>query len=493
MSSAKDLLAEAKALYVFDEEQRVSIEQLEDRLNGPLRIALVGSVKAGKSTLLNGLLGERVAPTDARECTRIVTEYRYGATPKVQGLSVDGETRSIFAGRQPGRLELDLAGVTPDQVHRLDVAWPSQGISDFNLVDTPGTASLTREAAEHTEQFLFPEEGPSGADAVIYLLRSLHDNDVRYLRSLRDHTNYGESAIGAIAVLSRADEIGAGRLDAQLAINETAHRLRKAADLEDVCETVVPVAGLLGLGATTMKQSDVSIFVSLAALPQETTQSLLLTAERFISVRNPELPNEQARHDLVDRYGMYGIRLAIAAVRGGLTDAEGLSAELLRRSGLLELRRVIEVHFTQRKEELQAHSVVFALHKLLRQHPRKGSEELLVAADQHMSSSHSQAEMALIGKLAAGRVELSHEQLEELSRLVGGSGTSPMVRLGLGSAWEKSGDETTLRDSAIEHLVRWRDLRDNPLLERDTAEACAIAERSCEQIIASLEPSTVDS
>ena len=38
-------------------------------------VAIAGKVKAGKSTLLNALVGEEIAPTDAGECTRVVTWY----------------------------------------------------------------------------------------------------------------------------------------------------------------------------------------------------------------------------------------------------------------------------------------------------------------------------------------------------------------------------------------------------------------------------------
>ena len=46
---------------------------VRDRLDEPLRVAIAGRVKSGKSTLLNALVGDRLAPTDAGECTRIVT------------------------------------------------------------------------------------------------------------------------------------------------------------------------------------------------------------------------------------------------------------------------------------------------------------------------------------------------------------------------------------------------------------------------------------
>ena len=56
---------------------------VRDRLDEPLRVAVAGRVKSGKSTLLNALVGERLAPTDAGECTRIVTWYRDGHTYQV--------------------------------------------------------------------------------------------------------------------------------------------------------------------------------------------------------------------------------------------------------------------------------------------------------------------------------------------------------------------------------------------------------------------------
>ena len=59
------------------------LDRIGRRLNQPIRIALAGTLKAGKSTLVNALVGEDIAPTDATEATRIVTWFRHGPTPKV--------------------------------------------------------------------------------------------------------------------------------------------------------------------------------------------------------------------------------------------------------------------------------------------------------------------------------------------------------------------------------------------------------------------------
>ncbi|GAA2172394.1 dynamin-like GTPase family protein [Agrococcus versicolor] len=482
IESARELLVEARDLYALVPEARDELALLEARLDEPLRVALVGSVKSGKSTLLNGLLGERIAPTDSRECTRIVTWYHYSRAPRVQGRLVGGETVSIPTRRQPDRLELDLAGLSPTEVERLDVSWPAPGIQGITLIDTPGIASASHDISSQTDRFLLPEHGAAGADAVVYLLRSLHESDIEYMKALHERTRHGSAAMGAIAVLSRADELGSGRLTAMFSINEAVHRLREDPALTGVCETIVPVAGLMGMGAMTLRQTDFATLRQLATLDDEQARQLLVSAELFITAAEEGLPSGSVRADLVERFGMYGIRIAIAAVRGGVADAEDLAAELLRRSGLEELRRTIDVHFAQRQPDLKAYSTVLALHQLLRATPVQGSDCLLVAAEEHMASAHAFTEMQLVGRIASGRLHLAEDAIHELERLVGGRGASHHRRLGLDAAEEPD----TVLAAAVEHLRRWRSFRENPLLDRATSQACRIAERSCERIISEL-------
>jgi predicted GTPase len=76
-----------------------------------LYVCIVGEMKAGKSTLLNALLGERVLGTAVRECTGTVTLIRRAAKPNYRARFLDGgseEFADIFRSREEG-LKADQA------------------------------------------------------------------------------------------------------------------------------------------------------------------------------------------------------------------------------------------------------------------------------------------------------------------------------------------------------------------------------------------------
>src|SRR3712207_7606830 len=83
------LLKRASASAV-DDQVRGRLVEARARLHGPLRLAIAGKVKAGKLTLLNALLGEELAPTDAGEGTKILTWYAEGPAPSDGGHPLEG-------------------------------------------------------------------------------------------------------------------------------------------------------------------------------------------------------------------------------------------------------------------------------------------------------------------------------------------------------------------------------------------------------------------
>src|SRR3954453_19815697 len=93
------------------------------RLAEPLRVAIAGKTKAGKSTLLNALVGEALAPTGAGECTQVVTWYRHG--PRYRAwLRPRGRAVVETPLRRSGTgIEVDLGGRSADEVELVVVEW----------------------------------------------------------------------------------------------------------------------------------------------------------------------------------------------------------------------------------------------------------------------------------------------------------------------------------------------------------------------------------
>src|SRR5699024_3132169 len=71
------------------------VDRVLRRISEPLQLAVVGRTKSGKSTLVNALIGRRVAPTDIGECTQLVTRFQYGTVDRVELVLHDGTTRAV--------------------------------------------------------------------------------------------------------------------------------------------------------------------------------------------------------------------------------------------------------------------------------------------------------------------------------------------------------------------------------------------------------------
>ena len=75
-----------------------AVTEVRDRLAEPLRVAIGGRLKAGKSTLVNVLVGERIAQTDVGECTQVITWFRFGETERIE---IAGRTGHPSSDRSP--------------------------------------------------------------------------------------------------------------------------------------------------------------------------------------------------------------------------------------------------------------------------------------------------------------------------------------------------------------------------------------------------------
>ncbi|WP_137723954.1 dynamin family protein [Prescottella subtropica] len=482
LERVRRLVASARASYPTDSDARTRLAACAARLDEPLRVALAGSLKAGKSTLLNAFVGQDIAPTDATECTRVVTWYRNAVTPAVTAHYDGDRSAPVTVQRPAGRLTFDLGALTADRVDRIDVDWPASALTRTTIIDTPGTSSLSTDVSARTLDMLTPENAVSGADAVVYLLRSLSASDVQFLGRIGAHVGGESGPLGVVGVVSRADEVGAGRADAMLSAKDVAARFASELEATGLCQAVVPVAGLLALGARTLRHSEFAAFEALAAVPSEQLSAAMLSADRF-GRDDIALPVDGAlRRQLADRFGLFGIRSAITLIRLGVHDSPSLAAGLVQLSGLDGLRQVIDIQFGQRADQLKAHSALVALERVLAAYPTQQSPDLLVEARRLLADVHGFAELRMLGRLRTGDAGLPPDDLTELHRLLGGFGIGAAQRLGL--APDASPD--FLRVGALAAVRAWRARADHPLLDPFTVRACRTAARSAEGVLAEL-------
>jgi len=279
------LLDAAADEYRDDPEALAQLDEHAMRLREPLRVAIAGMVKAGKSTLLNAIIGEEIAPTDAAECTKVVVWYRHGATPRISMHLRSGAERTLPVRRVEGRLQIDLDGTPHADIERIVVEWPSRRLEEVTLIDTPGIASLSTEISARSAAFLTPKESPPEADAIVYLMRHLHSADLGFLSAFHDTTVGRSRTVNAMAVLSRADEIGAGRIDALLSARTIAERYRTDGALRSLALDVVPIAGLVAQSARTLREHEFEALRELARLGRDARERP--TVVSWNAERNP--------------------------------------------------------------------------------------------------------------------------------------------------------------------------------------------------------------
>jgi hypothetical protein len=452
-----------------------------ERLQGPMRVAIAGRVKAGKSTLLNALVGERLAPTDAGECTRLISWYRHGIGYRVAATLSSGDQRELSFSRDGGALDIKLGDLSERDVSWLDVQWPASTLKDVTLIDTPGLASINDDNSRRTRDFLEHDDtNPTDADAVIYLMRHLHRSDVEFLDAFMDRSVTAASPVNAVAVLSRADEIGAGRLDAIDSARRIAERYRNDPAVHRLAATVMPIAGLLAETGLTMLESEAAALRTLAATPDDVLERMLLDAEGFADVHASELTVEARRH-LLERLGMFGVRVAVREVRAGRTTAAQLGPQLVEISGLGELRRVIAQHFLPRARVLQARSALSAVRALARE-LRTVHAAIADQIDRHAEQLEASAvefsQIRAAHLVASGVVDVSEGDRRELQTLLLGNGPSKALGLDDGVGPER------VRDAALRTVTRWRNRAADPLAEPRMVEVAEAAARTGESLYA---------
>jgi len=207
------------------EQAMAKVVAARERLARPLTIATMGEFSAGKSTFVNALLGEAIAPMGVLPTTTTINVFRRGT---------GGGARVHYRDGRIGMIDKDdvqeflhgLDDAEAQRIRHMEIERSGSRMGDAAVVDTPGLNALDEYHEQVAREFL------DEADAVVWVFsatRSGAASEVGMLTELR------ESGRQVLGVLNKVDTLD----DSEQ--KELATYLRE--QLGEVLVDVVPLRG----------------------------------------------------------------------------------------------------------------------------------------------------------------------------------------------------------------------------------------------------------
>ncbi|MDK2815987.1 MAG: hypothetical protein PWR22_616 [Moorella sp. (in: firmicutes)] len=169
---------------MWDNGQRARLIRAIFKLErGRMVTAVIGEFSAGKSTLINSLLGAEWLPMEIQPTTAVTCEISYGRETRARVVFVQDRSLTIPPEELSGFMNNTFNPENKKGVKTIYLTCPSELLeSGVVLVDTPGTASIFARHEEITFSFL------QRADACLLVLsmeRPLTRDGLEFFRRIR--------------------------------------------------------------------------------------------------------------------------------------------------------------------------------------------------------------------------------------------------------------------------------------------------------------------
>lgn len=236
--------------YEFKENYSLDIEELNkitselgviyEKINNPLKIVLMGEVKAGKSTIINSIVGEKVSYVDVVEATASIIEISHGF--KEEAIIEKYENENISGSILEINNILENYKNDQDFFHDVKVIKMKKNInnlSKIHIVDTPGLETITITNAERTKNYI------QESDVVIWVLNCNHLGQSDVIEKLEEVYDLGKPII---CVANRIDEIDAEKEEIVEYIED---------ELGYMIESVIPMSGHMAYEGVINNNNDI--------------------------------------------------------------------------------------------------------------------------------------------------------------------------------------------------------------------------------------------
>ena len=358
-----------------------ALERLAKQVDSPCVLAVVGRMKAGKSTFVNALLGDEVARVGTTETTATINRFRFG-TPA----DPDRPVRCHWRGGRSKDVSRDyvrsLHGSDLEALRRakrieyLEFFLPNPCLRDVILVDTPGTQAVVQEHQDCTAEFLNlqhqlrdrhnkkTERIGSKADAVIYLVGPVsRSTDQEFLEQFAQATSGRSRALNAIGVMAKID----------LHPDILARRVELAAKMSDQLKnsltTVEPVSAGIYRTLHHLRANHnaelIRLMTTLRRIPAKRLPKLLDDDELY-RLEYEDCPvTVEEREQLLGTMD-WGVFTTVARLAANPDLSEQTILERLEElAGFGPLWKVLERHFFQRARFLRCYRIASDARKVL--------------------------------------------------------------------------------------------------------------------------------
>jgi GTPase Era involved in 16S rRNA processing len=351
------------------------LERLTEEIQRPCVVAVVGRVKAGKSTFVNALLGKDVAKVGVVETTATINYYRYGCPDS------DFPVRCYWRNGQANReFTLESRKFLDDLYDKNDKARSIEYLEfhvqnpllkQITFIDTPGTESAIRKDDEVTAKVL------GLADAVICVLPEVAlEIDQTLLQDFQQVTKGKVRSLNAIGVIAQIDhnwDIVEGR-------NDLAKDM--ADQWQDILNVVIPISAALQGALDSLQANGQAglkrLIATLDSVSPKNREDILDSQTSFFRVVYPRCSEEKREKLSKELLGEmpWTVFTTIANIvyktvlnrKGAVAYEEAVAAavlELREIAGFGQLRMILVEHLVKRAQLLHCYHIVNDVQKVL--------------------------------------------------------------------------------------------------------------------------------
>ncbi|MCR8894821.1 dynamin family protein [Bacteroides sp. ET336] len=365
---------------VWREKYSFGLKALQQELTAPCVLAIAGKVKAGKSFLVNALLGVDLAMTGTTETTATINIFKSGKPPykdkPILCQYIDGNKEwkeKSFLDSLQGTTKETLA--LTSKIDRLIFYIDNNPVLEHvTLVDTPGIGAEVGEDGDshqiHTDAYFklrsrHQEETvnlSNSADAMIYLFNTVPtETDKEFLDTLYNG-GQGLTSLNGIGVLSKIDK--------DIHQIDNLQKFKKLFELE--LFTIVPTSATIFKYTPSIAEAEV--LKNKLQNGFNTEKGFLLAMGAETAFLHPNLPmcnlSVEEREAILSSYASKDLSWSTFALIAKelyyTNDIEKSIYKLQQLAGISKLKNVINDHFFKRARLLRCNKILTEINKLLK-------------------------------------------------------------------------------------------------------------------------------